>query len=211
MGFQIVRHDHENQCPARGPDGRCIMAAPGESGELLGLIKPNDPVSQFHGYTDKAATKKKIIEGCVAKGDRYFTTGDLVRKEDDGYVYFVDRIGDTFRWKGENVSTNEVGEVVSVFPGIVEANIYGVTVPGNEDGKACMAAIVTDGGAVPDMEALAQHCLKVRKGKGSGRRREKGEGKWEKGEGRRAENCPCSMCALCTRNFVSCVVGHTGP
>ena len=88
MGFQIVRHDHENQCPERGPDGRCIMAAPGESGELLGLIKPNDPVSQFHGYTDKAATKKKIIEGCVAEGDRYFTTGDLVRKEDDGYVYF---------------------------------------------------------------------------------------------------------------------------
>jgi acyl-CoA synthetase (AMP-forming)/AMP-acid ligase II len=123
-------------------------------------------------------------------------------------VYFVDRIGDTFRWKGENVSTNEVGEVVSVFPGIVEANIYGVTVPGNEDGKACMAAIVTDGGAVPDMAALAQHCLKVRK---RGGRRGKEEGRRGKGEGRRAENHPCNVCALYRRDYVSCVIGYTGP
>ena len=69
-------------------------------------------------------------------------------------VYFVDRIGDTFRWKGENVSTNEVSEVVSVFPGILEANVYGVKVPGNEDGRACMAAIVTSDGKAPDFEKL---------------------------------------------------------
>ena len=69
-------------------------------------------------------------------------------------IYFVDRIGDTFRWKGENVSTNEVSEVVSVFPGIHEANVYGVKVPGNEDGRACMAAIVTEDGKPPDFAKL---------------------------------------------------------
>lgn len=67
----------------------------------------------------------------------------------------MDRIGDTFRWKGENVSTNEVSEVVSVFPGILEANVYGVKVPGNEDGRACMAAIVTADGKAPDFEKLS--------------------------------------------------------
>ena len=171
-------------------------------------MNQKDITRRFDGYTDKKATEKKIVTGVMKDGDVWFRTGDLLRKDKEGFVYFVDRIGDTFRWKGENVSTNEVGEVVSVFPGIVEANIYGVTVPGNEDGKACMAAIVTDGGAVPDMAALAQHCLKVRKREG---RRGKEEGRRGKGEGRRAENHPCNVCALYRRDYVSCVIGHTGP
>lgn len=77
------------------------------------------------------------------KGDSYFRSGDLLRQDEAGYFYFVDRIGDTFRWKGENVSTNEVAEVISSVPGVQEANVYGVSVPGH-DGKAGMACIVVN-------------------------------------------------------------------
>ena len=78
------------------------------------------------------------------KGDAWFRTGDLMRKDERGYFYFVDRVGDTFRWKGENVSTSEVAEAINTFPGIADANVYGVTVVGR-DGRAGMAAIVCDG------------------------------------------------------------------
>jgi len=75
------------------------------------------------------------------QGDKYFRTGDLLSRDAKGFFYFVDRIGDTFRWKGENVSTTEVAEVVSTFPGVAEANIYGVEVPGSQDGNACLASL----------------------------------------------------------------------
>jgi fatty-acyl-CoA synthase len=88
------------------------------------------------------------------KGDAWFRTGDLMRKDARGYFYFVDRVGDTFRWKGENVSTSEVADVINTFPGIADANVYGVTVVGS-DGRAGMAAIVCEGPC--DLGALHAH------------------------------------------------------
>ena len=155
MKFEFVKHDIEKEVPVRDASGMCVLCERGETGELLGLIDNSDPSKKFRGYTDEEATAKKIIRDVKVKGDMYFRTGDLLRWDADGYIYFVDRIGDTFRWKGENVSTNEVSEVVSVFPGILEANCYGVKVPNAQDGRACMAAITTKGHI--DLAAFAKH------------------------------------------------------
>ena len=105
---KIVRFDVERERVVRDAAGRCVEAAAGEVGELLGLIDNADVTRRFDGYTDRAATEKKILRDVAAEGDLYFSTGDLVRQDAEGFVYFVDRIGDTFRWKGENVSTAEV-------------------------------------------------------------------------------------------------------
>lgn len=78
---------------------------------MLGKIVAGDPLRQFEGYTNSNATQTKVLEGVFAEGDRWFRTGDLVRKDAEGFVFFVDRIGDTFRWKGENVATSEVAQV----------------------------------------------------------------------------------------------------
>ena len=107
----------------------------------------------FEGYTKAADTEKKILRDVFTKGDAWFRTGDLMRRDNHGYFYFIDRIGDTFRWKGENVATSEVAEALSAIPGIREANIYGVKVPG-ADGRAGMAALVVDGGF--DITSLAE-------------------------------------------------------
>jgi fatty-acyl-CoA synthase len=109
-------------------------------GEAIGRISA---FGRFEGYTNPEATEKKILRNVFKKGDAYFRTGDLMRMDADDYFYFVDRIGDTFRWKGENVSTSEVAEVLSVCPCVTEANVYGVAVPG-QDGRAGMAALVVD-------------------------------------------------------------------
>jgi fatty-acyl-CoA synthase len=128
--------------PIRGADGFCIECAPGEPGEAIGEIK-SEPGRSFEGYTQRSDTQKKILTDVFAKGDRWFRTGDLMRRDELGYFYFVDRIGDTFRWKGENVATSEVAEALGVIPGIHEANVYGVAVPG-QDGRAGMASLVVD-------------------------------------------------------------------
>ncbi len=140
MGTYLIRFDVEADTHARGADGFCIPCAPGETGEAIGRISG---VTRFEGYTSKAATEKKILRDVFEKGDAYFRTGDLMRMDEEGYFYFIDRIGDTFRWKGENVATSEVAEVLSVAAGVREVNVYGVQVPGHE-GRAGMAAIVVD-------------------------------------------------------------------
>jgi fatty-acyl-CoA synthase len=145
MKIKLVRFDDEREEPFRGPDGRCVECAAGETGEAIGFI-PKDsssPLGQFEGYTDEKATAKKVLHDAFAEGDAWFRTGDLMRFDEEGYFYFVDRIGDTFRWKGENVSTNEVAEVLGVQTGVREANVYGVEIPG-ADGRAGMASIVVD-------------------------------------------------------------------
>ena len=146
------------EIPVRDPvTGFCIECPAGESGELIAPIDNSDPMKQFHGYSDPAATAKKVLTDVFAKGDMWFRTGDLLLHDTDGWIYFKDRIGDTFRWKGENVSTNEVSEVVSTFPGVLEANIYGVQIPGSEDGRACMAAVVTENSELLDMSKLLEY------------------------------------------------------
>jgi fatty-acyl-CoA synthase len=138
---RIVRFDLDNEQPVRRPDGFCIECADGEAGEAIGEVK-NEPGRNFDGYTQKSDSEKKLLRGVFAKDDVWFRTGDLMRRDAEGYFYFVDRIGDTFRWKGENVATSEVAEALGVIPGIAEANVYGVAVPG-QDGRAGMAALVT--------------------------------------------------------------------
>jgi fatty-acyl-CoA synthase len=153
---KVVRFDLDSQQPIRGPQGFCIECAPEEAGEVIGKIlkDASKPGARFEGYATKADTEKKVLHDVFAKGDSWFRTGDLMRKDADGYFYFVDRIGDTFRWKGENVSTTEVEETIGRFPGIAESNVYGVSIPGH-DGRAGMAALVLDGSF--DLAAFHRH------------------------------------------------------
>jgi citronellyl-CoA synthetase len=140
----LVQYDVDNDEIIRDKRGFCIRAAPGTPGLLLGKITKT---TQFEGYTNKEATESKILRDVLKKGDAYFNTGDLLRTIDVGFALglphyqFVDRVGDTFRWKGENVSTNEVGEVINCHPQVYFSNVYGVEVPGT-DGRAGMAALL---------------------------------------------------------------------
>ena len=156
FAIEVIRFDVEREETGRGPDGRCIRTEPNEVGEVIGQIlnDPERPSQRFEGYADAAENEHKILRDVFEEGDAWFRTGDLMRRDEDGYFYFVDRIGDTYRWKGENVATSEVSEVLTVFPGVRDANVYGVAVPGYE-GRAGMAALVADKDL--DLEALARH------------------------------------------------------
>jgi len=151
-GTKILRFDVENEEIIRGKDGFCIECPPGEAGEYVGPILDSNPLTKFHGYTDKKATEKKILRDVFKKGDmfnsffflvnllsflpgsilfplpsfvilsRYMRTGDLLMRDHRGYYYFVDRIGDTFRWKGENVSTTEVAQI-GALPFLLPCNV----------------------------------------------------------------------------------------
>jgi fatty-acyl-CoA synthase len=140
----LVRFDIKKEEPVRNEQGFCIRTAPNEIGEAIGRIfnDPSNPGNRFEGYTNSEESEKKVLRNVFEPGDAWFRTGDLMRRDEHGYFYFVDRIGDTFRWKGENVSTTEVSEAICTFPGIREANVYGVSVPG-VDGRAGMAMIVS--------------------------------------------------------------------
>lgn len=142
---RIVKFDVETEQPVRDKQGFCIVCEPGEAGEAIGQIlnDPNKPTNRFEGYADPEATKKKILHDVFEKGDAWFRTGDLLRQDEKGYFYFIDRIGDTFRWKGENVSTTEVAEAVARYPHVEEAIVYGVALD-RLDGRAGMAAITPD-------------------------------------------------------------------
>ncbi len=140
INIRLVAFDVETEEPVRSVNGLCLPVPVGEIGEAIGRI--GDELRQsYSGYADAAASKKKVLEDVFERGDRWFRTGDLMRQDAEGYYYFIDRIGDTFRWKGENVSTTEVQERLSAAPGVAEAIVYGVPVPG-QDGKAGMAALI---------------------------------------------------------------------
>jgi fatty-acyl-CoA synthase len=140
----IVRVDADLGMPVRNRDGLCVACARGEVGEAIGRIGTADEAGgRFEGYTNPAETEKKVLRDVFAKGDAWFRTGDLMMLDEGGFFHFVDRIGDTFRWKGENVATSEVTDAVLDCPGVVEATSYGVEVAG-ADGRAGMAAIVVD-------------------------------------------------------------------
>ena len=140
FNVRLVRFDIESEMPERRNDGLCYECKPGEIGEAIGQIA-NDARHAYSGYADKAASQKKVLNDVFRTGDAWFRTGDLMRQDKDGYLYFVDRIGDTFRWKGENVSTSEVSEYCASAPGVEEAIVYGIPVP-NHDGKAGMASLI---------------------------------------------------------------------
>jgi fatty-acyl-CoA synthase len=152
----LVRFDVETGEPVRNAEGFCIRCAAGEPGEALGKVTdaPSNIGSRFEGYTDKQASERKILHHVFAAGDTWVRTGDLMRKDEKGFFYFVDRAGDTFRWKGENVATSEVAEAICAFPGVKHANVYGVAIPATE-GKAGMASLVANEGT--DLSALRQH------------------------------------------------------
>ena len=153
--IRTVAFDVDGNVEKRDADGHCLECGVDEPGELLGEIvdDPGKPAAKFDGYCDPAATRAKILRDVFKPGDAWFRTGDLLKRDARGYYYFVDRIGDTFRWKGENVSTTEVAETISAFPGVLEATVYGVAVPGH-DGRAGMAAMVVDNVAEFDLAGL---------------------------------------------------------
>jgi fatty-acyl-CoA synthase len=140
----IVKIDAEHEVPQRDDHGLCIACARGEAGEAIGRIgSAEEGGGRFEGYTDARETESKILRDVFAKGDAWFRTGDLMRLDAQGYFHFIDRIGDTFRWKGENVATSEVNDAIHDCRGVVDSATYGVVVPG-ADGRAGMATIVID-------------------------------------------------------------------
>ena len=149
----LVEYDVDNDEIVRDAAGRCVLVKAGEPGLLLGKITED---TVFEGYTDPEATEKKIVRSALETDDAWFNSGDLMRTVDVGFTLgyphyqFVDRVGDTFRWKSENVSTNEVGEIINGFDQIKFCNVYGVEIPGT-DGRAGMAAVtLQDGVSVLD-------------------------------------------------------------
>ncbi len=139
----LVRCDPSTGVPVRDPQGRCVRCEPGEPGEAIGRIAASagNAGAQFEGYADPEATRRKVLRDVFEPGDAWYRTGDLMSRDAQGFYYFVDRIGDTFRWKGENVSTTEVAGVLAGCRGVIDVAVYGVTVPGTE-GRAGMAALV---------------------------------------------------------------------
>jgi fatty-acyl-CoA synthase len=152
----LVAFDHQVGEPARDERGFCRRCAVDEVGEAIGKIATEaaSPESQFDGYTDRAATDRKILRNVFAEGDAWFRSGDLMRRDAAGFFYFVDRVGDTFRWKGENVSTSEVTEAVCSWHQVHDAVVYGVQTPGF-DGRAGMVAIVSD--SELDLDGFRKH------------------------------------------------------
>ncbi|MDR3417372.1 MAG: long-chain-acyl-CoA synthetase [Nevskia sp.] len=152
MSFAIVEFDAEAEQPRRGSGGFLSKVERGGTGLLITEISEKSP---FDGYTDRKASEAKLLRDVFKKGDCWFNTGDLVRDQGWRHIQFVDRLGDTFRWKGENVATTEVEAALNRFPGIEHAVVYGVTVPG-ADGRAGMAALSYAGEHL-DGSALAEH------------------------------------------------------
>ena len=151
--MRLVRWDEARQEIVRDAAGKPVLARTGEPGILLGKITRK---MSFEGYRDAKATEQKVLRDLFEPGDAYFNTGDLLRRDRFRLLYFTDRLGDTFRWKGENVSTTEVQEALSSVPGLAEVNAYGVRVP-NTEGRAGMVALVMAEGASFDPVAFKAH------------------------------------------------------
>lgn len=138
QSVRLVRYDDRTDAPLRGSDGFCVACGVDEAGEAIARI-----ANDFEGYLDRTASEKKILRNVFETGDAWMRSGDLMRKDSRGFFYFVDRVGDSFRWKGENVASAEVAEAIAAYPGVRDVTVYGVEIPGR-DGRAGMAAIVAD-------------------------------------------------------------------
>ena len=155
----LIEYDVAEDKIIKNEDGTCKKITNHDPGLLIVFISPN---SVFNGYTDAQATEKKILRDVFEEGDAWFNTGDLIKTVDVGYALgkthyqFVDRVGDTFRWKSENVSTNEVGEILNGFKDVNMSNVYGVEIPGCE-GRAGMAAFSLEDASSFDWNAFSEH------------------------------------------------------
>lgn len=149
---KLVKVDADTEELVRGEDGRLVVAKPGEIGQMIGHITKTTP---FDGYSSKEATEKKIVRDAFKDGDAWFLSGDLMFNQGFNHVAFVDRLGDTFRWKGENVATTEVEGAFGRVDCVDSATVYGVRIPG-ADGRAGMAAVVTAEGRDFDPDACAK-------------------------------------------------------
>ena len=155
----LIEYDVAEDKIIKNEDGTCKKITNHDPGLLIVFISPN---SVFNGYTDAQATEKKILRDVFEKGDAWFNTGDLIKTVDVGYALgkthyqFVDRVGDTFRWKSENVSTNEVGEILNGFKDVNMSNVYGVEIPGCE-GRAGMAAFSLQDASSFDWQGFSNH------------------------------------------------------
>ena len=164
----IVRMDPESDPPepVRDPKtGFCHRCDDNEAGELLAKLDAANIGDSFQGYYgNEKATSSKIIRNVLENGDAYFRSGDLMRWDDEGRIWFVDRLGDTFRWKAENVSTAEVSEVLGTHPAVDEANVYGVQVPRHDGRAGCAAVVLKNAESAAPSEhvllSLAQHVKK---------------------------------------------------
>lgn len=141
--LRLVRFDQEKGDYIRDENGFLQLAGVDEPGEAIGMViqYPGVVAGRFEGYTNVEASEKKLLRNVFQDGDVWWTSGDLLRCDEDGYCWFVDRIGDTFRWKSENVSTMEVSDALGDFNGLDAITVYGVQVPGH-GGRAGMAALV---------------------------------------------------------------------
>lgn len=140
--LKIIRIDPDTNEPVRNSSGFCEVADYYEPGELIGKIVERNSLREFTGYKGLPnQTQKKIMTDVFKRGDKYFRTGDFLKMDEEGYVYFTDRTGDTFRWRGENVSTTEIENTASKIIKNLQVACYGVEVPGAE-GRAGMIAIV---------------------------------------------------------------------
>ncbi|XP_076025683.1 long-chain fatty acid transport protein 2-like [Genypterus blacodes] len=154
--YTIIQYDTERNEPIRDAGGLCVESPRGEAGLLVSKITD---VAPFVGYAqNEEQTEKKRLRNVLKKGDLYFNTGDLLRIDQDNFIYFHDRVGDTFRWKGENVATTEVSDIFTVTDWVQEANVYGVQVPGHE-GRIGMAAISMKGGVQFDGSKIYNQVL----------------------------------------------------
>ncbi|KAK7791656.1 hypothetical protein R5R35_005068 [Gryllus longicercus] len=153
LPMALVRVDDASGLPLRGADGFCQRCDAGEPGMAIGIIDQKNVIREFHGYVDKKESEKKIICDVFKKGDKAFLSGDILVMDEYGYLFFKDRRGDTFRWKGENVSTAEVEAVISNVIDLKDATVYGVEVPGAE-GRAGMVAVQDPEGSL-DLQRLA--------------------------------------------------------
>ncbi|XP_071322666.1 long-chain fatty acid transport protein 6 [Trachinotus anak] len=152
--YDLVKYDMEKDETVTDENGFCQRVQRGETGLLLSKVSAFSP---FFGYAgSKQLTEKKLMRNVFAKGDAYFNTGDLMAEDQDGFICFRDRVGDTFRWKGENVATTEVTETLGLVDFIQEVNVYGVEIPGHE-GRAGMAAMIVRPGFTFDGKKLFEH------------------------------------------------------
>jgi fatty-acyl-CoA synthase/citronellyl-CoA synthetase len=151
--WNVVAYDVDEDMPVEGEDGYLQKIENGETGLLIVQITEQNP---FDGYTDAQASEKKIMRDVFEKGDAWFNSGDLVVLQKHGHIQFGDRIGDTFRWQGENVATTEVESVIMKWPEIEDAVVYGVTVPGR-DGRCGMLYLTQKEAGKIDLDGLAAH------------------------------------------------------